>query len=190
LKQDDLKVAQLLSPYIKHKILQLHLPKSPLDRLPQIPSFQPKPQLSAANLSSANPTPPITSGKPDRKLYKIACIDDSRTMLDTIEAYLGTEKYEIITIENPMISLPYLFESQPDLILMDISMPGINGNRLCRILKKSPVFQHVPIIFVSGNTKILTQETIQSAGATDYLAKPFSSESLRAIAEKYLEGAA
>jgi twitching motility two-component system response regulator PilG len=190
LKQDDLKVAQLLSPYIKHKILQLHFPKSPIDRLPQIPSFQPKHQPSAANLNSVNLTQTITSGKPERRLYKIACIDDSPTMLDTIKAYLGTEKYEIVTIENPMKSLPYLFESQPDLILMDISMPGINGNRLCQILKKSSVFQHVPIIFVSGNTKILTQENIQSAGATDYLAKPFSPESLRVITEKYLEGAA
>jgi twitching motility two-component system response regulator PilG len=111
-------------------------------------------------------------------------------MLDTIKAYLGTEKYEILTIENPMKAISHLFESKPDLILMDISMPGINGNRLCQILKSSSVFQHVPIIFVSGNTKILTQATIQAAGATDYLAKPFSPESLRIITEKYLEGAA
>lgn len=189
LKQDELKVAQLLFPYFKHKILQLHLPKSPLDKLPQIPSFQPNSQPSSVSPNSVDlsSSSSITSVKPTQRHYKIACIDDSPTMLDTIEAYLGTERYEIITIENPMKALSYLFESKPDLILMDISMPGINGNRLCQILKSSSVFQRVPIILVSGNTKILTQETIQSVGATDYLAKPFSPGNLRAIVKKYLE---
>lgn len=187
LKQDELKVAQLLFPYFKHKILQLHLPKSPLDKLPQIPSFRPNHQPSSVSLNSANLTSSLTSVKPAPRHYKIACIDDSPTMLDMIKAYLGTERFEIVTIENPMKALSYLFESKPDLILMDISMPGINGNRLCQILKSSSVFQHVPIILVSGNTKILTQETIQAVGATDFLAKPFSQESLRVIIEMYLE---
>jgi two-component system, chemotaxis family, response regulator PixG len=191
LKQDEMKVAQLLLLYIKHKIFQLLPPKSPLDRLPTIPQFQPNSQLSTPAPTPTFVTPSQTAplARTNQKIHKIVCIDDSPTMLDTIKTYLGTEKYEIITIENPMKSMPSLFESKPDLILMDISMPGINGNRLCQILKSSSVFEHVPIILVSGNTKILTQETIQSVGATDYLAKPFSSESLRVMVETYLKSA-
>jgi twitching motility two-component system response regulator PilG len=86
-----------------------------------------------------------------------------------------------------MKCLSFLFQSKPDLILMDISMPGINGNRLCQILKNSPVFKQVPIILISGNTKLLNQETIESTGATDCLAKPFTQESLLDMVEKQCE---
>lgn len=192
-KQDELKVAQLLFPYIKHNTLQLHSPKPPLDRLPQIPPFLPKPQANPANVKqpttpevrAVTSPPTIPPTEAPAKKYKIVCIDDSPTMLDTIKGYLD-EKYEIFTVENPMHSLPCLFDSRPDLILMDFSMPGINGNRLCHILKTSSVFKNTPIIMVSGNTKMLEGENFRSMGATDFLAKPFARVDLLAIVEKYL----
>ena len=181
-RQDDLKMAQMLVPYIKNQILQLQAPKSPLDQLPQIPSVQPHREPNVTVIDK----PEQTSTNVAHKKYKIVCIDDSPTMLDLMETYLGTEKYELLTVENPMQSLSTLFESKPDLILMDISMPGINGNRLSQILKRSSVFKQVPIIMVSGNEKMLSHEKILAAGATDYLAKPFTQKSLLAIVEKHL----
>jgi twitching motility two-component system response regulator PilG len=190
-KQDDLKLAQLLLPYIKNKMLQLYPPKSPLDLLPQIPAslpqHQPNQTITNRATNRATPTATITPLKPAQEKYKIVCIDDSPAMLDIIQTYLGTEKYQLLAIEDPMKCLSFLFKSKPDLILMDISMPGINGNRLCQILKNSPIFQQVPIILISGNTKILNQETIQSTGATDFLAKPFRRESLLNIVEKHCQ---
>jgi twitching motility two-component system response regulator PilG len=187
LKQDDLKVAQLLFPYIKHKILQLLSPKSPLDRLPKVPSPQPKSQPGGVKLNSLTPSKSVAPGQARQKSYNIVCIDDSPTMLDLIKDYLNGERYRIFTLENPMQSLSFLFDSKPDLILMDFSMPGINGNRLCRILKGSSAFKNTPIIMVSGNTKMLDEEKVRASGATDFLAKPFTRESLLAKVEKYLE---
>lgn len=130
--------------------------------------------------------PPQSSARSGKR-YKVVCIDDSPTVLDTIQRHLGSDRFEIATVENPMASLSALFDLKPDLILMDVSMPGIDGNRLCTILKRSSVFTDVPIIMVSGNTGLLDKEKAKAAGATDYLTKPFSKEELLAMVEGHLQ---
>jgi two-component system, chemotaxis family, response regulator PixG len=183
LKQEPLRVAQLLKPYLAHRSLLLKAPSAPYDRLPRIPAPQAKAEFSTPTLgmfgtysTKAAPPPP----------KKIVCIDDSPAMLETIQRYLGSEPFEVATVENPMDSLSTLFEMKPDLILMDVSMPGINGNRLCTILRRSEIFKEIPIIMVSGNTGALDKIQAQSAGATDYLTKPFSREALLDIVNRYL----
>ncbi|MBL1210578.1 response regulator [Geminocystis sp. GBBB08] len=178
IKQDELKLAQLLLPYIKQGIIQLKPPKSPLNLLPQIP---------INNVSNSLPEiPPIKVKKPvvNEKKYSIVCIDDSPAMLEIISSYLDTNKYHLTTISEPMKSLSFLFKSNPDLIIMDISMPGINGNRLCKILKSSPVFKSIPIILISGENNI-EEDILESTGARDFLAKPFEKTALINLIHKY-----
>ncbi len=189
LKQDELKVAQLLLPYFKHNILQLRPPQSPLDKLPPILPLTPADTTNNQKMTS-QPSVKVnhhqsSTTKPE-KIYKIVCIDDSPSILDMIKAYLSGEQFEVFTVDNPTQSLPCLFECKPDLILIDFSMPGINGNKLCRIIKGSSFFKNTPIIMISGNSKMLTRENIQAAGATDYLAKPFTKEVLKTMINKYL----
>ncbi|MGK7880092.1 MAG: diguanylate cyclase [Crocosphaera sp.] len=185
-KQDELKVAQLLFPYLQSNILQLQPPQTTLDKLPSIPPLNPKntPNKNQNSLQPLNNYQPTQSK--EKKTYKIVCIDDSPTILNMIKAYLEEDKHEVLTIDNPTQSLPYLFKHKPDLILIDFSMPGINGNKLCRIIKTSPLFKNTPLIMISGNEKMLTAENIKEAAATDYLAKPFRKHELQAIVNKYL----
>jgi len=220
LKQDDLKLAQVLYPYIKQGVIVLDSPKPPFDKFPLIPLVNNVASPSISNLHkevinkttekvNISPTPSISkiASSPSHinktantsvsfsaqkavssaTTPKIICIDDSQVMLDTIKDYLGSENYETITVSNPMQCLPFLFSSKPDLILLDLSMPNINGNRLCKILRTSPTFKQVPIIIVSGNTNMLTQENIDSIGANNYLPKPFTKEELLVIVNKYLK---
>ncbi len=181
LKQDALKLCQVLHPYISAGSLRLEPPQPPRNRLPTIPTTTVPAAIGQSPIASAS----TSSGNP-QKQYKVVCIDDSPTVLDTIQRYLGTEQFSVATVEDPMASLSALFDMKPDLILMDVSMPGIDGNRLCQILKRSSVFTHVPIIMVSGNTGILDKEKAKAAGATDYLTKPFSKAELLAIVNQYL----
>lgn len=181
IKQDELKLAQLLSTYIQKKILHLHPPKAPLHLLPQIPLYIP--QKISVN-SSANSSILSPTTKENQKKYSIVCIDDSPTMLEIISTYLDENKYNLSTISDPMKSLSYLFKSNPDLIIMDISMPGINGNRLCKILKSSPVFKSIPIILISGE-KNISNDILTTTGARDFLAKPFEKETLIKLIHKY-----
>jgi two-component system, chemotaxis family, response regulator PixG len=196
LKQDVLKLCQMLHPYISAGVLRLEPPTHPDHLLPTIPasytaipretaSYAINRDTSSYNINRNTASYAIPQPKPAPR-YKVVCIDDSPTVLDMIQRYLGTEKFEVATVENPMASLSALFDMKPDLILMDVSMPGIDGNRLCQILKRSSVFTHVPIVMVSGNTGLLDKEKAKAAGATDYLTKPFSQEELLALVNQYL----
>jgi two-component system, chemotaxis family, response regulator PixG len=210
LKLDSLKLAQLLHPYLSQGVMQLQPVQPPLDSLPLIPLANiadraPLVNLPASlsakagaeqnlsvlqtpgNLEAIALPPAEESVLPKRKSYKIICIDDSPTVLETVQQYLGSEQFQVATVENPMASLSALFDMRPDLILLDVSMPGIDGNRLCNILRRSSIFTQVPIIIVSGNTGTLDKAKAKAAGATDYLAKPFSKAELLAIVEEYLQ---
>lgn len=193
LKQDDLKIAQLLLPYIKQQVISLNPPLYPFNQLPSIPpphisttTEKIKPaQVNSSNTTSTTIVEKEIPYSPPSK-FNIICIDDSQVMLDTIEEYLGDKKYRIITVTNPMQSLPSLFANKPHLILLDLSMPNINGNRLCPILRRSEAFKNTPIIIVSGDTLNLNQEKITAIGANDFLPKPFTKEELLAMVNKYL----
>ena len=218
LKQDDIRVAQLLYPYLQYRVLALDPPAPPAHQLPLIPIHRVTPAsriaipASIASSESASASDPTSasalrdsrqtraSGAGDsqnpevvqterKKIHKIVCIDDSPAMLNTIQRYLGTQNFDVVTVENPMESLTALFEMKPNLILMDVSMPGINGNRLCQILRRSDVFKNLPIIMVSGNTGKLDKAKAEAAGATDYLTKPFSREDLLAMIQMHLSEA-
>jgi two-component system, chemotaxis family, response regulator PixG len=187
LRQDVLKLCQMLTPYIRAGVLRLESPIAPYHLLPTIPprtAVPSYPRETHSHDTYSRDTYTNTSQPIQR--YKVVCIDDSPTVLETIQRYLGTEKFDVATVENPMASLSALFDMKPDLILMDVSMPGIDGNRLCQILKRSSVFTQVPIVMVSGNTGILDKEKAKASGATDYLTKPFSKEELLSLVDQYL----
>lgn len=177
LKQDSLKVAQLLYPYIQQQIFVVAPPVPPLDRLPFVPANGASPRLQTA---SANVL---------KKAPKVVCIDDSPAMLDTLRKYLEADGFDVATVENPMESMSTLFAMKPNMILMDISMPRINGRRLCEILRRSSAFKDLPIIMVSSNTSVLEKAKAESSGATAYLQKPFSKAELLAIVRSYLKTA-
>lgn len=230
-RQDEVKLAQLLYPYIQHRVIKLWLPIQPLARLPWLPA-KPRPALASNNRAepkmTTNTPPPSTAivvadketspvptptgrqsapptveqlkhqylgsnglaqrSSPDvQSRFLIVCIDDSQAMLEKIESYLDPERFELKAIINPVASVSKICAMQPDLVLMDVSMPSINGNSLCKILKRSYMFKNVPIIMISSNASPLNKATAESAGATDYLEKPFSQAQLMRVLETYLE---
>ncbi|BAZ43409.1 putative two-component response regulator [Chondrocystis sp. NIES-4102] len=170
LNQDELKIAQLLYPYIKSGEITIHPPPDPYNRLPHISGSSNK-----QNIGSNFPTK-----------YKVACIDDSPTILDEMQRFLGADNYEITRIEDPLKAAPILLRLKPDLILMDISMPNINGYTLCSFFRGSASLKQVPIIMVSGRTGFIDKTRAKMAGATDYLTKPFSRSELLTVVNQYL----
>jgi chemotaxis family two-component system response regulator PixG len=172
LKQDELQVAQMLSPYIKNRVIYLRDPQPPFDQLPKIP----KPVQA----------PPKPAQKLHIKTYKIVCIDDSPTILSEIKRFLADARFQVTAVDDPIEASSIIFRIKPDLILLDISMPKINGYRLCGLLRSSSMFDNTPIIMVTGNTGFLDKARAKLAGATDYLTKPFTCEGLQSFVYKYL----
>ena len=181
LKKDELQVAQVLSPYINNKIIYLRNAQSPLDKLPSIPHSSSKSNPTEKFSSSENISSISTT-----KCWKIVCIDDSPTILNEMQRFLGQEKFEVTAIEDPVKAVSIIFKIKPDLILLDITMPKINGYKLCGLLRSSAQCTNTPIIMVTGNTSFIDKARAKLAGATDYFTKPFTQTGLTQIVEKYL----
>jgi two-component system, chemotaxis family, response regulator PixG len=185
LKQDELKLVQLLTPYLRHDAICLRDPAAPFDRLPLIPEPDLPPVSSVEKLPEIEQKLSITPI--NRDLYQIACIDDSPLILDEMERLLGTKgKYQLTKLEDPIKASGIIFRLKPDLILMDITMPGINGYKLCSLFRSSTALAETPIIMVTGNKGLVDRVRANIVGATDYLAKPFTEQDLLTLVEKYL----
>jgi twitching motility two-component system response regulator PilG len=185
LKQDELKVLKLLVPYIRENIICLREPAVPFNLLPNIPE-PPLTQMADTGVLISSDQE-ASSQLNQTKTYKIACIDDSPVMLDQMERFLQKKgSYILKKIEDPIRASSVIFRFKPDLILMDITMPEINGYKLCYLFRNSDTFAQTPIIMVTGNKGLIDKARAKIVGATDYLTKPFSEEELLALVEKYL----
>jgi len=171
IKQDEINLVRKLYPSVKSGTIVLREPKSPWNRLPILPRIAPSQLNSNQTLQ--------------QERLKIACVDDSPTILREIQRLLGEEDYEIIKIGNPVEAASILFRVKPDLILMDISMPEINGYKLCSLLRNSKTLAEVPIIMVTSRTGMIDKVRAKASGATDYLTKPFTQDSLLEIIQQY-----
>lgn len=181
LNKDELQVSQILSPYIDNKIIYLHHAQSPLNILPAICR---SPQIA----SQSSPIAPIIAPQPEVKIktWKIVCIDDSPTILNEMQRFLDSKKFKITAIDDPVQAVSQIFSINPDLILLDITMPRINGYKLCGLLRSSGKCDHTPIVMVTGNTGLIDKARAKIAGASDYLAKPFTKNGLNEIVIKHL----
>ncbi len=198
LKQDELQLAQLLYPYIQPRVIKLWPPAAPLDQLPWLPCRSTsleslKLAVPRANHTAPNTQSPSTANhhatddhaakKPD---YLIVCIDDNQLVLNKVHSYLDSDRFKLQAVQDPMGSISKICALKPDLILLDISMPRIDGHNLCRILKRSLMFKEIPIIMISSNTSALNKAKAQSVGAADYPEKPFSQAQLIRVLETHL----
>jgi two-component system, chemotaxis family, response regulator PixG len=118
--------------------------------------------------------------------YTIACIDDSPTVLQAIRSFLDDKSFTVLMIDNPVKALMQIVRSKPDLILLDVTMPNLDGYELCSLLRKHPHFRHTPVIMVTGNTGFIDRARAKLVGASGYLTKPFTQSDLVKMIFKHL----
>ena len=105
----------------------------------------------------------------------IFVIDDERNIRDLIRKYLEKEGFSVTTFESAQNVVNEITRLKPDLLVLDIMMPGIDGLELCREIRKNT---EIPIVFVSARDEELDRILGLELGADDYLAKPFSPREL------------
>ncbi len=103
---------------------------------------------------------------------RILVVDDIRTNIKVLEAKLTSEYYEVITAASGPEALEAAAAQKPDLILLDVMMPGMDGFEVCRRLKADPETAHVPVIMVTALGDPEDRVQGLSAGADDFLTKP------------------
>jgi two-component system, chemotaxis family, response regulator PixG len=112
------------------------------------------------------------------KTYKVICIDDSPTILKAIKGFLDEELFQVVGITDSLKALMQILRSKPDIILLDISMPNLDGYELCSMLRKHPGFRNTPVIMVTGRTGIIDKARAKLVKASGYLTKPFTQAEL------------
>jgi len=103
---------------------------------------------------------------------KILIADDEPDILEIIQFNLQAEGYEVITAKNGDEAIDAAKKNQPDLIILDIMMPGKNGIEVCNILRMQPAFNDTLIVFLSALSDEQTEIRGLETGADDYLTKP------------------
>ena len=116
-------------------------------------------------------------------MKRILIADDNPAILDSIKIMLEDEGYEVETTEDGTMA-QNMQPPLPDLLLLDVSMSGIDGRDVCRALKGSAVTKSVPIIMMSATKGI--EQIAKNAGANDYMSKPFQMDHLLGIVASYL----
>ena len=107
---------------------------------------------------------------------RILAVDDEADILDILRYNLKREGYDVITVETGEDCLTKANQLQPDLILLDLMLPGIDGLSACRMLKSDKKTAHIPVIMLTAKGDESDIVTGLELGADDYITKPFSSK--------------
>ncbi|MBE9036845.1 response regulator [aff. Roholtiella sp. LEGE 12411] len=121
-----------------------------------------------------------------KNLYTIACIDDSQTVLNSIKHFLDETTFSVVMINDPVKALMQILRSKPDLILLDVEMPSLDGYELCSLLRKHSAFKNTPIIMVTGRTGFIDRAKAKMVRSSGYLTKPFTQSDLLKMVFKHI----
>ena len=105
---------------------------------------------------------------------KILVIEDNAQNLYLIHFLLESNGYTVLEAENGIIGIQKAKEEKPDIILLDIQLPEMDGYEIARILRSTPGIDTIPIIAVTSYAMAGDKERILAAGATDYIEKPIN----------------
>ncbi len=135
----------------------------PTDRFTELTAADPMIALPAANLRQS----------------LVLCIDDHPANLKLMARVLGkTEQFRLLCAQTPELGIGLATKYHPDLILLDVNMPGMDGYEVLQIFKADPLLQAIPVIAISANAMQSDIDRSMAAGFTDYLTKPVDIEHL------------
>jgi two-component system alkaline phosphatase synthesis response regulator PhoP len=109
---------------------------------------------------------------------KILVVDDEIYIVHILDFSLGMEGYEVITALDGEQALEKAQAQRPDLIVLDIMMPKLDGYETCKALKADPATRGIPVILLSAKGRNMDQKIGFEVGADDYITKPFSPRKL------------
>ena len=188
-------MARLLYPAIIDGSVIVRPPKKPFSALPKFPvsnlfeSFDFSQTEDDLLMSSGDLEQQANSKETIQVLdrqWRIACVDDSRVVQEQMGSILDHSSFILAKITQPMNALSELLEFKPEVVLLDVDMPQINGYELCSLLRSHHEFKSTPIVMLTGGRGLVNLTKSKLVGATDYLVKPFDQSSMFNVIFKYL----
>ena len=120
------------------------------------------------------------------KKKKILLVDDSATILMMERMILTKFPYEVVTAVDGEQAIALAMTEQPDLILMDVVMPRMNGFEACRRIRSGEATSDIPVIMVTTRGELESVEAGYQSGCADYVIKPIDAQELLAKVQSYL----
>ncbi len=123
---------------------------------------------------------------PEQRCANILVVDDSPTVRKLISSKLEKCGHEVVCAVDGMDALEKISESIPDLILLDITMPRMDGYQVCKLIRGNEATQEVPVVMISGNDGFFDKVRGKMAGTTNYITKPFGPDTLMQAVNEYI----
>ncbi len=111
-----------------------------------------------------------------KKNHKVLVVDDDPSVIRLVETLLKSRGYQVLTADEAPRGLEVAVKQTPDLIVLDVMMPIINGFNICRLLKSQPNLSHIPIILLTSRSSEEDRQIGLEVGADVYIAKPLNTE--------------
>ena len=127
------------------------------------------------------------SRKEQEEPYRALVVEDSLSASTSIQRTLAMIDVETLVISRPQGVLEHLAQFQPDLILMDMAMPGCTGIEAARVIRQHPEFLSIPIVYLSGDANISMQVEALRLGGDHFLTKPYNPVVLNAVVQSKIE---
>ncbi len=118
---------------------------------------------------------------------KILIVDDEVDLVETVRFPLEMEGYQVLISYNGEDALNQARKENPDLILLDLMLPKLDGYKVCRLLKFDDRYKHIPILMLTAKTQEKDKTLGMETGANEYITKPFEMEELIEKVKAYLK---
>ncbi|MFN2451597.1 MAG: PleD family two-component system response regulator [Candidatus Dormibacteria bacterium] len=117
--------------------------------------------------------------------HRILVVDDDPRLLHIVAMYLGIEGYDVASASNGEEGLQRVDDHKPELVILDIMMPGMDGVEACRRIRANPETAHIPVLMFSALSGDDDVERARLAGATHLITKPFNLVGLGSVVKSF-----
>jgi two-component system alkaline phosphatase synthesis response regulator PhoP len=117
---------------------------------------------------------------------KILVVDDEPDLVETVRYPLEMEGYQVLVAYNGEEGLNQARKDSPDLIILDLMLPKLDGYKVCRLLKFDERYKHIPILMLTAKTQEKDRLLGKETGADEYMTKPFDIDQLLEKVKSYL----
>jgi twitching motility two-component system response regulator PilG len=117
---------------------------------------------------------------------RVLLVDDSRVVRKIVEMTLWRERIEVVSATDGLGALAAIRDTQPDLMLLDILLPRMDGYQVCHVIRHHQDYRDLPILLLSGKDSLVDRMRGRLAGSTDYISKPFEPAELVWTVKRYL----
>ncbi len=120
-------------------------------------------------------------------MRRVLVVDDDREVGSAVREVLAPDGFTVDAPDTPQEALVELLRARPDLVILDINMPGMSGWEFCSILRRQTMTRTLPVLFLTGRGEIRDRITAMQFGGSAYLGKPFAAGELREKVRTLLE---